>query len=407
MLVRPHRFRIFYLVATFVLAIEAVAQTHVLVKSKSGMHPVIGMSGEHLIVAVDGERTVIIKKNVVLVEAEGYTDGEIRVLQKKAGAGASFEGDQSRFNFRFRVSVDAERDFEDCFIVFVVEAKDGSTSREIVDLGNIRAGKQMIDTGFEATENFGDSRYGYLIFSEGEEIFVDDPYRKKAVAQQKEEKVKKATEEKTVASKKPKKTIKPKVQPYIDATPARVVKQVTPIYPEELLGSNISGVTKIVYTMDEEGEVFEILDIKADHPSFLYAARDAVLKSRYKPSVYEGQSLVTTLEQTFAFNEFVCFAEGAEIVPYPKVKDREPFAVYGPNRHELAEKLERLGGKKMTLDIIINELGQVVSVGASGLSNDVVSEEFDDAFANWVFLPSLERGVAYSSRVSLRLASNR
>lgn len=398
-----------FLCVSIALAMEVSAQSIVVVEDGAELKPVIGMSGENLLIEDDGASREVDQSRARMVAASVYADGRIHVLDKKAGVNASFAGDGSSFNFQFAIAISAERDFEDCFGIFIVESKEGKTFQKIVDLGDIKVGKQQIDVSFSAAVNFGNSRYGYAIFSKGEEIEVDDPFRKKAAVASNEKQARAGASPADDVSR----ARANAGQQYagqssrLDATPARVVEQHIPEYPLALSGSGINGIARIVYTMDQSGRVVEILDMEADHPAFLYAARDTVLKSRYKPSIYEGQPLVTTIEQVFAFNEFVCFAEAAEIVPYPEIKNREPLAVYGPNREELAERLKKVAGKSVALEIEINELGQVVSVGAKGVDSEVVARTFDNAFASWVFLPSLDQGVAYSKRVRLRLADSR
>jgi len=185
---------------------------------------------------------------------------------------------------------------------------------------------------------------------------------------------------------------RPRIDPQ-RAFSAKPLKAVYPNYPEELGGSGIAGSVKAVFSIDEEGRAFEILDYAADRAAFLPEARRAIVETVYQPARFEGEALVATVAQMFSFNEYVSFAEGLVMIPYPELADRGPALLYTP-----LPKSIRRGRARLT--VTVDALGRATRPEMAGAS-EAAAAALREALPRWVFLSAVEEGFPAARRISL------
>jgi len=191
------------------------------------------------------------------------------------------------------------------------------------------------------------------------------------------------------------------------AIPARIVKTKMPDFPVELVGKNVAGMARLVFTIGPDGQVREIIQMQADHTAFLPEARKSILQSRYQPAYYEGQPLLTTVAQTFTFNEFVSFAEGIEMLRYPNLEDRSPLLVYGTKPAILDKASESGESVSFQLELTVDALGRPREIEVTDSNDEVVANAVAEAVADWVYLPGIKDGEPVAMRIEVPFSVGR
>jgi TonB family protein len=82
---------------------------------------------------------------------------------------------------------------------------------------------------------------------------------------------------------------------------SRLIKQVTPEYPEAARREGVQGVVILVITVDEEGNVEEIKIARKVHPLLDEAAIAAVKQWKYSPTLLNGEPIPVTATVTVNF----------------------------------------------------------------------------------------------------------
>ncbi len=81
----------------------------------------------------------------------------------------------------------------------------------------------------------------------------------------------------------------------LTALPAFKVR-ITPDFPEQLKKQDVEGDVYLSATIDDEGVVTEVRIIKSDHNLFSEAAKKALLASRFRPAMLNGEPVGTVLD---------------------------------------------------------------------------------------------------------------
>lgn len=71
----------------------------------------------------------------------------------------------------------------------------------------------------------------------------------------------------------------------------KVVRQVVPVYPELARKMNISGVVKLLATVDASGSVKSVTAV-GGNPVLIKAAQDAAMNWKYAPASIETRQLI-------------------------------------------------------------------------------------------------------------------
>ncbi|MBK1875545.1 hypothetical protein [Pelagicoccus mobilis] len=368
-------------------------QAQVLVEYDGEMLPVVSMDGATPEVIVNRQRVKVSDGRLRVESAAAFTDGAIEVLSRRALMGQDYGSAIGGFFFRFEAMVEAERDFEDCFVLFVVSPEKGDPSyiiREIPDIN--KTGSERIAVTLPVNPGFGGGKFAYRVFSKGEEILrreADDPI---SVAKMGE----------TSGGAQPMASGFRRSRPAADAAvgePAKVVKERLLSFPEELLGRVSGGYATAVYSIDERGKVMELLDLKLDNAAFAPEILKTLLGTKYKAGRYDGKPLVTTVKQSFFFNEFAPFAEAMEMVPYPKIADRDAVSLYAPVPEIAVE-----GVSEVKLEVVVNELGLVKQSGVLEAADESVGQAVNQKAKSWVFLPAVVDGYPAEQRLEVPVA---
>lgn len=384
------------LVTGLCLGVHAEAQVRVLIEYDGELLPVFSMDGSTPEVLVNNRPVKVANGRLRVEPAAAFTDGAIDILSRNAIMGQDYGSSLGGFFFRFEAMIEAERDFEDCFVLFVIAPEAGDPTyivREIPDIN--KTGSERIAITLPVNPGFGGGTFAYRVFSRGEEIERRDGNEPLSVA-----KVGEPNEE------------VPSVQGAVRnrvgseaslGEPASVIKERLLDFPEELLGKVTGGYATAVYSIDEQGRVIELLELTLDHAAFAPEVLRTLRGSTYRPGRYDGEALVTTVRQSFFFNEFASFSEALEMIPYPKIKDRRARAVYAP-----LPALERAAGGEVRLEMRVNELGLVTSSHARDTSVDeaivaLVLEKSKD----WVFLPAIAGGYPVEQTVEVPVTIGR
>jgi TonB family protein len=87
--------------------------------------------------------------------------------------------------------------------------------------------------------------------------------------------------------------------------PVQVITQPTPRYPPVLASAGITGRVEMQFIVDTTGHVegpsFKVL--KTSHPAFAEPAREAILKSLFKPARFKGKPVRQLVQQAVAFKQ--------------------------------------------------------------------------------------------------------
>jgi protein TonB len=87
--------------------------------------------------------------------------------------------------------------------------------------------------------------------------------------------------------------------------PVQVISQPQPRYPPVLASAGITGRVEMQFIVDTTGHVeapsFKVL--KTTHPAFAEPAREAILKSLFKPAKFKGRAVRQLVQQAVAFKQ--------------------------------------------------------------------------------------------------------
>lgn len=379
------------------LLADAWGQTQVLVQYDGELRTVVALDGSYPLVVDHGQRVAVTEGSVKVLPAESYTDGAVEVLQQDAIMGQDYGSGQGGFFFRFDAMVRAERDFEDCFVLFVITPEMGDATyvlREVPDINVI--GQERILVTLPVNPGFGGGKFGYKLFSRGEEIRVESNGALVSIRDNSREG--RAAPATSIAE--------PIEREERDAEgfgePAKAVKARLLDFPKSLLGKVSGGYAEAVYSVDTKGKVFEVLELSGDYPELLPEAWKTITQSVYQPGHYNGKALVTTIRQRFFFNEFAPFAEEMVMIPYPThYRDRDPIAMFAPGG-----SLSGSEGGTVAVEGTVNRLGKLTDISVS----DPVSQEKADAALEaakrWLFLPAMSKGYAVERRMRVAVPLN-
>ncbi|EDY84963.1 TonB family C-terminal domain protein [Verrucomicrobiia bacterium DG1235] len=370
----------------------ALSQTQVLVSYEDEMLPVVSMDGSAPVVQIGGERISVTEGSVRVVEANRFTDGAVEVVRRDAVMGQDYGSPFGGFFFRFEAMVQAERDFEDCYILFVISPESGEVSyvmREIPDI-NTR-GMERIAVTLPVNPGFGGGTFGYKLFSRGEEIRryePDEPIELREVGSGSESDRPRSSSSNRSAN-----------RSSGQGEPARILKARLLDFPEELIGKASGGYASAVFSIGVDGRVLELLDLQADFEAFAPEVWKTVVETRYEPGRFNGEALVTTVRQTFFFNEFAPFSEEMVMLPYPSLDDRDASAIFAP-----LPKLKLAKSAKARIEVVVDVLGRVkesrVLKGLDSGAGEAVLEEVE----RWIFLPAIVNGFPAEQRLEIPIS---
>lgn len=356
-------------------------QSRVLVSYEDAMVPIVEMRGATAIVEVDGERVMLPEGDVELEEVEHFTDGAVEITACEAMMGQDYGSPLGGFFFRFDATVEAERDFEDCFILFAIAPEQGEPTyvmREIRDIDSRGADRILVTV--PVNPGFGGGAFGFKLFSKGEEIQRYEPNGPVQMV--------------TVQGGLDEDDLDAAANYGSEAErgtgvgePAAAVQPRLLEFPESLMGQSSGGYATAIYTIDENGNAFEFLDVAADHEEFIPEVWKTVVLTRYRPGEYNGQPLVTTVQQSFFFNEFAPFSEEMQMIPYPTIGDRHAVAAYSPIPES---KVRR--SIEIKVEARVDVLGRVSQVRALNDADTEAAEVAVDAVKRWIFLPAVKGG---------------
>jgi TonB family protein len=87
--------------------------------------------------------------------------------------------------------------------------------------------------------------------------------------------------------------------------PSKLLRQVRPVYPEDLKAQGINGTVKIKAIISKTGDVLNPTVISTADPKLAQAVLDAVKQWQYTPTLLNGQpvEVLTTIDMTFDFDK--------------------------------------------------------------------------------------------------------
>jgi periplasmic protein TonB len=85
---------------------------------------------------------------------------------------------------------------------------------------------------------------------------------------------------------------------------ANLIRQVQPVYPALAKSARVQGSVEFTATISKEGEI-ENLQLVHGHPLLVNAAREAVSRWKYRPTLLNGQpvEVVTDVVVNFSLNQ--------------------------------------------------------------------------------------------------------
>jgi TonB family protein len=86
-----------------------------------------------------------------------------------------------------------------------------------------------------------------------------------------------------------------------DTEPATLIQQVAPHYPAKARKANVQGTVIFSAVITKEGRLQDVMVVEG-HPLLIDAARQAVLKWRYKPALRDGSPIEDTTNITMQFS---------------------------------------------------------------------------------------------------------
>lgn len=89
----------------------------------------------------------------------------------------------------------------------------------------------------------------------------------------------------------------------VDSTAERDPLSAAPVYPRELLLSNVEGQATMRFVVDSTGliDMGTVKLMNATHPAFARAVEDAMPRMRYRPAIAGGRAVRQLAEQMFRF----------------------------------------------------------------------------------------------------------
>jgi TonB family protein len=111
--------------------------------------------------------------------------------------------------------------------------------------------------------------------------------------------------------------------PHLTGVPPKVLTQVSPEYPRELVNSRNRGSVEIAFIVDREGNVREPLVLKSTHPLLESPAVQAVMKWKFQPATVDGRPVNTRMVAPMIFE----FHDDAGVESFSIKKNREKKGV--------------------------------------------------------------------------------
>ena len=373
-------------------------QTQPMVEIDGELWPVVAMEGASPVVDLGTERRKISEGRVSIGPAAAFTDGALEVLAKDAAMGQDYGSSVGAHFFRFVADVRAERDFEDCFILFAITPEQGDASyvmREIADLPAHETHRILVT--MPVNPGFGGGKFFYLVFSQGEEIQLID--RQELSSIRREEEPPAPAEERVGAREAGETAPVSRSRGDLRARPAKAITAVMPDFPKSLVGVVQGGYAEAIFSIGENGRAMELLDVSADRIEFLPEMMRAVVGSRYRPGTLDGKAVVATVRQKFFFNEFATFPEEMESIAYPKLDDRAATAIYAPlPRNATGAKGE------VRIEILVDTLGRPQEPRVLSAPSEEMGAATLEAARRWLFLPGVKDGFPQAQLVVVPVA---
>lgn len=365
--------------ACLIPARKCSAQSQVFVSYEDEMLPVVAMDGATPLISLNGQLVAVVNANVRVEPAPEYLDGSLEVLERNATIGRDFGSHLPSYYFRFDAKVQAERDFVDCFALFIVRYAQGEEAYYIREIRDINAtGTEKIVVTLPIDAAFGEGAFSYRVFSGGREIRRYE------------------TEEQIVV-----KDAGGISGPGIDASgsapaggagvgeiePAKAIKARLLDFPKSLAGKVSGGYAMAVFSIGEEGSAVELLELRAEELEFVPEVWKTIFETRYRPGTFNGKPMLTRVRQNFFFNEFAPFAEGLEILPHSDLEPRQARPIYAP---EPSLNLEE--DIVLKFQVLVDKLGRVAFVAAVDSVDAEVAEAALETIRDWIFLPTISEG---------------
>lgn len=83
--------------------------------------------------------------------------------------------------------------------------------------------------------------------------------------------------------------------------PPTAVFQAKPVYPRSMIRSGVSATVTVQFIIDAAGEPSQAKVIESSHPAFNEPALQAVIKSKFKPSIKNGQAVPVWVRIPYRF----------------------------------------------------------------------------------------------------------
>ncbi|MHB1327769.1 MAG: energy transducer TonB [Gemmatimonadales bacterium] len=89
----------------------------------------------------------------------------------------------------------------------------------------------------------------------------------------------------------------------VDSAVVRDPRSAAPVYPADLLASNVEGTTFVNYVVDSTGRVdsMSIRVIHSSHPDFTNSVRNALTLMYFRPAIQANRPVRQWVQQNFAF----------------------------------------------------------------------------------------------------------
>ena len=193
--------------------------------------------------------------------------------------------------------------------------------------------------------------------------------------------------------------------------PAKVIKEVKPQFPQILKGTHFhKGAAKVVFIVDEEGNMRDFVVIATTHPVFGYAAILALKKWEIRPAVLGGQLIRSRFIANIKFRQ-----EGIIVVQNPdeismgtglaKHSNKFYYRVkeiyeldYQPKRIKTVAptfpenmKLYEHSGQAL-IEFYLDPKGNVLAPGILYSSNDECGYAALGAISEWKYEPPRKNG---------------
>lgn len=209
---------------------------------------------------------------------------------------------------------------------------------------------------------------------------------------------------------------------------SRLVRRVTPMYPEEARRAKREGVVSLGVTIAEDGTVKDV-NVRAGDPLLADAAVEAVKLWRYKPFVVQGTAVEvpTVITVTFALqgNGQVSLSEQAGdpgsatalAAPPASVNSTEPYPIYAvggevkppkraytpePSYTESARRAKKQG--TVALAIVITPEGEVHDVEVCKNLEPSLDQEAVETVRRWKFEPATKDGKPVAVHVNVEVS---